>query len=92
MNQSEKIMGLNLLVLLLVSGVIWLATASEKSYLSGKDGLLYIFTMVYYVPLHTIIALGVAFSSKEDRKAWLLSALMVLLLGFSVCLGGGAIR
>lgn len=83
MKKMNRIGGINLLVLVAYS-VIALASVHHDS--TSAMGL-----MAFAVGLHFIVCLLVAIGlwakSREEGRAWLLSAFLVLLIGFSACWG-----
>ena len=68
----SRILGLNLLILVAYS-LLWRLLDNN-----------YVIDALFIVG-HIIIALGIASAEKERRKVWLLSALLVLLLGYTTC-------
>ncbi len=93
MKSLKKIAGINLLVLLAYSVVIRLVSSG-----GGKqDTTMGILIMsAFAVGIHVFICLIVtakayANSSKDTGRAWLLSSGIVLLVGFSTCLGNASL-
>lgn len=88
MKNFGKIAGFNILAILVYSAVIRLIT--------GGDHLGIAIFSAFVVGFHVVISLVVAGVSagngeKERARAWLLAALVVLLVGFSTCLGNGSL-
>ena len=89
MNLLKKIAGFNLLAILVYSIIIRLLNYGPKH----NDASLGILILsAFAVGLHVLICALISFfefSSKrrEKGRAWILSAGIVLLVGFSVCLG-----
>jgi uncharacterized membrane protein len=93
MKSLKKIAGINLLVLFAYSIVIRLASMGAGSQ-GGSAGILIM--SAFAVGLHVFICLlltGVEYAnrSKETGRAWLLSSGIVLLVGFSTCLGNASL-
>ena len=91
MKPLNKIAGVNLLIILIYSVVIRIAVGRGGQ---GSMGIL-IFSAVA-VGIHVffcLIATGIMYieKKKELGRAWLLSSGLVLLIGFSVCLGNTAL-
>lgn len=87
MKSLKSIAGYNLLAILAYSVLIRLAAG-------GDMGILII--SAFAVGLHVVTALVISgfYASdkkKEEARAWLLTALLVLLVGFSTCLGNAAL-
>ena len=88
MKSIGKIVGYNLLAILVYSLLIRIVVKGESM------GIL-VFS-AFAVGLHVIASLFVAVAHFSDSnraygRAWLLSALVVLLVGFSTCLGNAAL-
>jgi len=92
MKKTQKIVGLNLLILLvynvLVFSIAYLYLAQE-----GYDLANYTFVMVLCILLQCVICIGLSIShfvrkNAQLGKTYLLSFLVVLIIGFSSCLGG----
>jgi len=88
MNVFKKIAGRNLIALLVYS--VWIRFTSRGS----TDDI--IVMSAVFVGLHVMVALGmtaVEFSNrrKENGRAWAWSAGIILLVGFSTCLGNAAL-
>ena len=91
MRPLYKIAGINLLILLIYSVVIRFAVGRSGD---GSLGIM-IFSAIA-VGIHVFICLIVAAIMNIGKnsglgKAWLLSSGLVLLIGFSVCLGNTAL-
>ena len=92
MKSLKKIAGTNLLVILAYSILIRVMSMGAGH---NEEGLAIAILSAFAVGIHVVICLIVAavYSSDKERglgKAWLLSAGIVLLIGFSVCLGNTA--
>jgi len=93
MKPINKIAGINLAVLLIYSLLIRLANRGN-----ANDGALGIMIMsAFVIGFHVVICLIVAavtYGGKhgESAKAWLLSSGIVLLVGFSTCLGNANLK
>lgn len=91
MKPLKKILGINLAILLAYSILIRIANSNEGS---GKSlGILVMSAFV--VGIHVIISLIVAGTTykrenKELSRAWILNTGIVLLVGFSTCLGNAS--
>ncbi len=88
MKKLEKIAGINLLIMLGYAMVVFA--------LSGKDshaGLVFSILYGLILAIHTFTLIVIAFvrvagEKNTDAWAWLLSALIMLVIGFSSCYGG----
>lgn len=94
MTSFKKIVGINLLLLLGYSLIIRAGTSGTYSKNDASLGIL-MFSAVA-VGLHVVTSLIIAlmyFSSRnrESGRAWLATSGLVLLVGFSVCLGNAAL-
>jgi mannose/fructose/N-acetylgalactosamine-specific phosphotransferase system component IID len=90
MKQFKRIAGINLLVLLGYSLFIRLINSP------GQHGLQIVIESAFVVGLHVLVALiftAVEYSNRrtEHGRAWAWSAGIILLVGFSTCLGNGAL-
>lgn len=89
MRNIKKIVGLNLLLLLVYTLLIHFANSGSEKAL----GIL--IASAYIIGLHVFISLVIAlvsFGSDKDRgKVWLLNTGIVLLVGFSTCLGSASV-
>jgi len=88
MKNFGKIAGFNLLAILAYSGVIRLITLGDQMAIAIMSA--------FAVGIHVVISLAVAGVSagngeKERARAWLLASLVVLLVGFSTCLGNASL-
>lgn len=88
MNSLKKVAGYNLLAILIYSVLIHFA--------AGRDDTGIMIYSAFVVGAHVLIgfvcSLGYfASREKEMGRAWLLSTLLVLLVGFSACLGNAAL-
>jgi hypothetical protein len=93
MKPLKKIAGINLLVLLAYSILIRVLSSG-----GGKQGAAMgiLIMSAFAVGIHVIICLLVTVveygnRSKEVGRAWLLSSGIVLLVGFSTCLGNASL-
>ena len=90
MKPLNKIAGINLLIMLLYSVVIRVISGGKGG---GSMGILIL--SAFAVGIHVFICLIVAATNIEKKsglgKAWLLSSGLVLLIGFSTCLGNAAL-
>mgnify|MGYP001765214409 CR=1 FL=1 len=91
MNAVKKIGGINLGILLLYSILARLSDTQGGTY----KGLGFMTMMMLFVGLHVVINLIIClvqFSrrNKELGRAYLLSSIIVLVIGFSACLGVGS--
>jgi hypothetical protein len=88
MNTIKSVVGYNLLMILIYSIVIHFASGG-----SNMGIIIYsAFVVAAHVVISAVISLGFfASSNKEMGRAWLLSTGIVLLVGFSVCLGNTAL-
>lgn len=93
MKHLKKIVGINLVVLLVYSAIIRLVVAPGDN--DGKSiGILIISAVV--ISFHVIVNLLIMIFYYLDKNkalgnAWLLSAGIVLLVGFSTCWGNASI-
>jgi len=91
MNSLKRIAGINLVIILVYSALIRLASGT------GNGASMSIAIMsAYAVGIHVLICLvittfGFLDKNKDMGKAWLLSAGIVLVIGFSVCLGNASL-
>jgi hypothetical protein len=91
MTSLKKIAGVNLVILLIYSILIHVLSGG------GRDASLGIMIMsAFVIGSHVIICLIITAATygnknKELGKAWLLSTGIVLLVGFSTCLGNAAL-
>jgi len=93
MKSLKRIAGINLLVILVYSVLIRIMSMGGGH---NEEGLAVMILSAFAVGIHVItclIASGVSYSDKKKEvgKAWLLSAGIVLLVGFSTCLGNAAL-
>ena len=91
MKPLNKIAGINLLIMLLYSVVIRVISGGKGG---GSMGILIL--SAFAVGIHVFICLIVAAKMNIEKKsglgkAWLLSSGLVLLIGFSTCLGNAAL-
>jgi hypothetical protein len=90
MHQFKRIAGINLLVLLVYSLIIRLINPPLQR------GMAILIESAFVVGLHVLIALivtAIEYSNrrKEHGRAWAWSAGIVLLVGFSACLGNASL-
>jgi len=85
MKHLEKIVGINLLVMLIYSVVIRFSLPADERAL----GILIVSAWVVglHVAVNLVISLVYVGDKQHLGKAWLLSTGIVLLVGFSTCLG-----
>jgi heme/copper-type cytochrome/quinol oxidase subunit 2 len=92
MNALKKIGGINLVILLAYSILARLIDNQPGQY----KGLGFMMFMVVFVALHVLVNLVICLfhfvrKNRELGKAYLLSAILVLVIGFSACLGLGTL-
>ena len=95
MKPLKKIAGINLLVLLVYSLFIRMLSISEGRG-SNDNALGIMLVSAFLVGIHVFICIVVTIAEyarhkPELARAWILSALIVLLVGFSACLGNAAL-
>jgi heme/copper-type cytochrome/quinol oxidase subunit 2 len=88
MNAVKKIGGINLAILLIYSVIARLSDTNGGNY----KGMGFMMMMMLFVGLHVVINLIIClvhFSrrNKELGRAYLLSSILVLVIGFSTCWG-----
>ena len=89
MSDLKRIVGVNLIILLLYSLLIYVSAGRDEGELAIL--LLSAFAVGGHVTILFIVALVYFFSGNmQFGKAFLLSALVVLVIGFSACLGSAA--
>jgi hypothetical protein len=91
MKNFGKVIGINLAVVLVYSALIRLLTLGSSQ---GSMGVVLLSALA--VGLHTLICLVVSLSSflsrdKETGATWLGTTAIVLVVGFSVCLGNASL-
>lgn len=91
MNSLKTIAGINLVIILVYSALIRLASGTGNG-----AGMSIVILSAYAVGIHVmtcflIAAAGYLDKKKEMGRAWLLSAGIVLVIGFSVCLGNASL-
>ena len=93
MKSLLKIAGINLLVLLAYSIVIRLVYVGDGKHDASMGILIMSAFAVGIHVLACLIVTGAEFAnkSKETGRAWLLSSGIVLLVGFSTCLGNASL-
>ena len=92
MKSLKRIAGINILVILAYSAIIRLIAGR-----GSQAGIGIAILSAYAVGMHVALCLIVAGGSystknKDLGRAWLLSAGVVLLVGFSTCLGNASLR
>jgi hypothetical protein len=96
MKSFGKVAGINLAVVLAYSALIRLAAGSGSGGGSNDRGLGIMVFSAFAVGAHLLVCLGVMIGffvsgNREKGRVWLGTAGAVLLIGFSVCLGNGAL-
>ena len=88
MRSLKKIAGINLVLILVYSALIRLANGT-----ADKASLGIMIMSAYAIALHVLICVIVSalHKNKAIGKSWLLSAGIVLVIGFSVCLGNASL-
>lgn len=89
MENIKTIAGINLLVLLIYMGLINVSSTGAERELAVL--LIAAFVIVFHVVLNLLIALVLFIRKNKQAKSFLLSAFIVLVIGFSTCLGSTAI-
>jgi hypothetical protein len=89
MNSIKKVAGINLLILIVYTLLINLVSNTSSG---GEAGLGVAILMMVAVALHVgvlMLAMLIFFISKKnvEGRTFLLSALIILVIGFSACLG-----
>ena len=92
MNQIQKLLRNNMLILLTYTALSGISSMGSRDH----NGLGAMILMALAVGLHTLVLLAVSIVKfirydKAGGKAYLLSALLVLLIGFSACYGVAAL-
>lgn len=90
MNLIKKMVGINLIILVAYTLLINLVSQGHER------GLAVVIFMAFAVGLHVVVAfLGMLYGfvnkNKELGRAWLLTCGIVLVVGFSACLGTGSL-
>jgi hypothetical protein len=91
MKSLKTVAGINILVILAYSAIIRLMAGR-----GSQAGIGIVVMSAYAVGMHVLVCLvgAAAYYSNKRRdlgKAWLLSAGIVLLVGFSTCLGNASL-
>ena len=88
MKSLKKIAGINLVLILVYSALIRLVIGTGNNQALGLMIL-----SAFAIALHVLICVIVSavHKDKDMGKAWLLSAGIVLVIGFSVCLGNASL-
>jgi hypothetical protein len=88
MNNLKKITGVNLMILVIYLGLFGVMVAQA----TGEDGLgpliLGMLFLGLQVGINFVVAVVKFFRREPDAPAYLISAIVVLVIGFSSCLGG----
>ena len=90
MEQSKKIIGINLAILLGYTIIIQLIAQinGNNQYQSLFVLIVTMYAMIAHIGIHFLIAIFYFFKDDGDTgKVFLLSSLIVLLVGFSTCWG-----
>lgn len=89
MESLKKIGGINLLILLIYMGLIHVTSTGPEREL----GVLVFAAMaiVFHVGVNVLIAIVQFIRKEKNAKSYLLSAVIVLVVGFSACFGSAAI-
>jgi uncharacterized membrane protein YozB (DUF420 family) len=93
MNLSAKVVGLNLLVLVAYTVLVHLSQGEREPYREVSIAIL----LAMILAVHTVGALltgGILYWGRNNKpmgKAFFLSAGVVLLVGFSTCMGSGVV-
>jgi hypothetical protein len=92
MNALKKIAGINLAILIAYTILSGLVGINEKGQYKGLGALM---LMAVLIGLHVGVAIVVSLyyfvrRNREKGRAYLLSALLVLVIGFSACMGLGS--
>lgn len=89
MKKLEKIAGINLLIMLGYAALVFAMTEREDRHAGLVFSIFYGFILAAHVFTLIVIAfVRVAGEKNTDAWAWLLSALIMLVIGFSSCYGG----
>ncbi|MBX2876735.1 MAG: hypothetical protein KTR30_31755 [Saprospiraceae bacterium] len=90
MKGTGRIIGINLIILAVYSiGSLAISTQDQSQYESMGYGFIMLILLAIHVAILLIV--GIVFFVKKDKekgKAFLISLCVVLLIGFSACLGG----
>jgi hypothetical protein len=94
MKSFGKVAGINLAVILAYSALVRLAAGSSGS--ANDRGLSIMVFSAFAVGAHLLVCLGVMVGffvsgKREKGRVWLATAGVVLVVGFSVCLGNGSL-
>ena len=89
MNAIKKVAGINLIILLAITVIGAVTGFNESGQYKGLGAMI---LMAVGVDMQTAILLGISLiqflrSNKESGKAFLLSGLLILVVGFSACFG-----
>jgi hypothetical protein len=98
MKSFGKVAGINLAVVLAYSALVRLAAGASGGGggSSNERGLSIMIFSAFAVGAHLLVCLGVMIGffvsgNREKGRVWLATAGVVLVVGFSVCLGNGAL-
>ena len=88
MNNLKKVAGVNILILVIYLGILGVMLAQA----SGEEGLgpliFGILILGLHVGINFVVAIVKFFRREPDAPAYLISAVVVLVIEFSSCLGG----
>ena len=93
MNALKKIGGINLLILLVYTLILGVATHESSGQYKGL-GTMMALALVISIHVCVTVIMSIYYfvrSNKANGKAYLLSGLLVLVVGFSACIGAGSI-
>lgn len=94
MEQLKKIVGINLGIMLIYTLVLqaWAQLSGEVEYMSLGVLIFSMYIIAAQVAINLVIAIGYFIKNNNDMgKAFLLSTLIVLLVGFSSCWGNAVL-
>lgn len=94
MEQLKKIVGINLGIMLIYTILMqaWAQLSGGTEYMSIGVLIFSMYIIAAHVAINLAIAIGYFFKSNHDMgKAFLLSTLIVLLVGFSSCWGNAVL-
>lgn len=89
MNKIKRVGGINLIILLVYTALAGLIGLGEHGQYKGLGTMIF---MAFAVGVHTAILLLISLirfigKDRESGRAYLLSSLLILLIGFSACFG-----
>lgn len=88
MQTLKKIAGINLLILLVYTAIVFFSNLDT----GGSLTILVVLMVIIGIHVFINLVLGIIFFTQKDNergRAFLLSALIVLVVGFSSCFGSG---